>query len=82
GLAAYGRRLSTVSRGLVAREFISSTEGSQDRVQQIYQDLLVRPADASGLQTYSDVLIHGGSEASIIESLASSSESWSQPARK
>jgi len=82
GLAAYERMLSTVSRGLVAQEFISSKEGSQDRVQQIYQALLVRPADASGLQTYSDVLIHGGSEASIIEALASSSESWSQPARK
>jgi hypothetical protein len=82
GLAAYARMLSTVSRGLVAQEFVSSKEGSQDRVQQIYQALLVRPADANGLQTYSDVLIHGGSEASIVEVLASSSESWSQPARK
>jgi hypothetical protein len=83
GVAAYEKMLAGgLSRGQVARQFITSTEGSQDRVQQLYQTLLVRPAEADGLQTYSAVIMHGGTENDIIVALAGSPEMWAQPGRK
>ena len=83
GLAGYQKLLTTgFSRGAVARAFIISQEGSQDRVQQIYQSLLVRPAESGGLEAYSAILMHGGSEDQIVVALAGSPEMWAQPARQ
>ena len=82
GLAGYQNLLTQgFSRGAVARAFITSLEGSQARVQQIYEALLVRPAESDGLNTYSAILMQGGSENEIIVALAGSPEMWAQPAR-
>src|SRR5207244_3287370 len=78
GLATYLHMLGGGSRVRVAWALLTGSENSQARVERMFQWLLRRSADTDGLNAYSAVLMHGGSEASIIAILAGSGEFYNQ----
>ncbi|MGH1571892.1 DUF4214 domain-containing protein [Methylobacterium sp. P31] len=57
-------------------EYVSSHGGVSDTayVQTIYQQVLGRAADASGLQTWTDALAHGSDRASVVTAFVDSPE--------
>src|SRR5262249_5227938 len=82
-LASSPRQLTTeASRGGLARQLLSSDEGSHDRVEELYQWILQRAAAPNGQSTSGETLHNGGSEQNVIPALASSDEYFSQPERQ
>jgi len=71
-----GLSLDEISRALgQSQEFASSSSASTTEfLSQIYQNTLGRPADAAGLQYWTEQLTHGVSRAEVLAGLARSAE--------
>jgi hypothetical protein len=66
------------SRADVARALMASLEGSQYRVEQDYEWLLHRAADANGMAAYSAQLVQQGQDEPIIVTLLGSDEFYAR----
>jgi Domain of unknown function (DUF4214) len=75
GAAAFGAELTKgASRGVIAQQIVSSFEAEQIKVAAFYQEILSRPADAAGLNYWTNTLAHTGQDTTIQSQLLGSTE--------
>src|SRR5262249_29438390 len=74
--AGFGAALANggATRSQIAAAVLTSPEGLQDDVQGFYRNLLGRPADSSGLNSFVTAMQQGATDQQVLEVIAGSDE--------